>query len=266
MNGNLQSGEMEMRTKSTPGSRIWFTLIELLTVVAIIAILVALLLPALSMARQKARRVVCINNLNQLGKACGVYASDFDGRFPTLGNKGTGNGTHAIWDKGYGHAGHGYLLKTGYVSYANAAFFYCPDWRHPYLQYDKKSPGAPDDTHATNDQGGVPSDPNDYPGKIITTAYLYRHYKTPNGSRALRTRDPLNPLMSDTWPVKGSDSALDVTVGQSYWAHQTGYSVVWTDGSTRWRKDPQKYIMFQAISSTEWGKQEEQWNNFFATD
>ena len=59
-----------------------FTLIELLVVVAIIGILAAMLLPVLSKARERARRVSCASNLKQMGLALIMYSGDKKGAFP----------------------------------------------------------------------------------------------------------------------------------------------------------------------------------------
>ena len=107
-----------------------FTLIELLVVVAIIAILAALLMPALKSARRKALQTLCAGQLRQCGIAWHAYAHDHEGmyprnRFPNGSQVGWGNWT-LLTDRL-----HDTIDEAGYAG-TGGKIFYCPLYDHLY--------------------------------------------------------------------------------------------------------------------------------------
>jgi prepilin-type N-terminal cleavage/methylation domain-containing protein/prepilin-type processing-associated H-X9-DG protein len=121
-----------------------FTLVELLVVVAVLALLAALLFPVLSQARHAARRSVCVSNLRQLGVAFAMYAGDYD---ETLPEAGGAFGSVAAWID-YDSPGErgGIYPYVHQFSKSGASVYRCPNGLPDTSSYSSVS-----STYAMND-------------------------------------------------------------------------------------------------------------------
>jgi len=139
-----------------------FTLIELLIVIAIIAILAAMLLPALKMAKEMGKRAACVSNLKQIGTGLFTYVNDWDGYFPQ--SRVYTNAPYAL-----GRPSLRDVICPSYI--ADGRVFYCPSgwlkyevgWGlgsastsyHLYWGYDEAvSPHWPNSPRRVSDNSG----------------------------------------------------------------------------------------------------------------
>jgi prepilin-type N-terminal cleavage/methylation domain-containing protein/prepilin-type processing-associated H-X9-DG protein len=193
------------RGKGTCGwsAALGFTLIELLVVIAIIAILAALLLPALAKAKQKGQAVACVNNLHQMAIAAQLYVDDFNGRY-CLTFQVTGDNSSSL--SGGRRAWFNFLMP--YQRSTNLLL--CPVRTKVFKEFIQEFPTGPDDMGVSNYGmnfriGGCDYAPwpySQWPGfrgtmpKPAGVAYL-----ADAGTKPINTADPLK-CVTDRTPEK----------------------------------------------------------------
>ncbi|MEW6356843.1 MAG: type II secretion system protein [Planctomycetota bacterium] len=200
--------------RQTGGKTRGFTLVEMLVVISIICILSSMLMPAVGKARERARRVYCMNNLRQIHNAVLMYVTDYDdwmppkcqGEFPTAGKT-------YIYRRGAECFFGGGLLAGGYLGTRRVLF--CPS--RARLDVDENVVSS-------------------YSIRALPTDKLS---STGSGSRS-------DWISLSRWAEYEYDMrayACDLLTTSEYASHMgEGHNVLFADGHVSWHPDPWRQV------------------------